>query len=119
MSDKALQDQARAFFGVDDADFSYFTEELAKSDASLGPEAEVPTGDSATASILYGNNARYGSRDINGTTYQVYYFEHGGNYTAESDACGMRYTAWARADVWHHQYLGKCPNKREKWCFVQ
>ena len=119
MSDRSLQDEARSFFGVDNVDFSYFTEERKKADASLGPEAQVRSSEAAAAAVLYGNNARYGARVINGTTYQVYYFEHGGTYTNVADACGTQYTAWARQDLWHHKYLGKCPSGREKWSFSQ
>jgi hypothetical protein len=117
VDDKKLQENAKDFFGTDIADFSYITDDLMKSDAALGPEAEVSSGSQAVAEVLYGNNARYGSRVINGTTYQVYYFEHGGTFTNSNDACGTTYTAWARQDVWHHKYLGKCPNQREKWSF--
>ena len=119
MSNKTLQEDARVSFGTDGADFSYITEDLVRSDAALGPEAEVSSGPQVLAAVLYGNNVRYGSRVINGTTYQVYYFEHGGTYTNSNDACGNKLTAWARQDVWHHTYLGKCPSGREKWSFSQ
>jgi hypothetical protein len=113
MSDRDLQDAARRLFGTDAVDFGYITEELLASDAKLGPETEV----SAGAGTVYGNNARYGARVINGETCQVYVFEYGGNYTNPGDACGTSYTAWARQDIWHHTYLGDCPSGREKWSF--
>lgn len=103
--------------GVSNDSLDYITVESILADEKLGDDLQV--GQDVAAATLYGNNARYGARVINGTTYQVYYFEHGGDYQNANDACGTAYTAWARQDVWHHTYLGKCPNGREKWSFNQ
>jgi hypothetical protein len=97
--------------GAESVDFSYITEDLIASDANathvefLGREAALTT--------YYGNNARYGAwTDGNGTTWQGYYFDW-----APNDACGST-RIWFCSVDWHHTYLGKCPNGREKWSFT-
>lgn len=111
-----VQQKTRELLG-NGRDYSYITDDLVRADAALGAEREVKAEANA---ILHGNNARYGARVINGTTYQVYYFETLADAYNPNHACGTAQTWWARMDIWHHQYVGVCTNiGRERWQFTQ
>jgi hypothetical protein len=117
---ETIRQKTREILG-EDIDYGYITDDLVAEDAESPDDMEVRSvGKNVDLVVWYGNNARYGTRVINGQTYSVYYFDHGGSVTNANLACGNRVRgAWVRMDMWHHRYLGKCPNGREKWSFSQ
>lgn len=118
LSAEAIRQKTKEIFGKDDIDYSYTTDETIAADAALGQEFEVSAEDRTVT--WYGNNGRYGTRTMNGQTWQVYYFENNSNQIADwANSCGTNYTWWARMDLWHHAYIDTCPNRRERWSFTQ
>lgn len=71
---------------------------------------------------LWGNNARYGTRTINGVNWQVYFYEYGDANSRPPTsnrglACGTGKTWYLKMQDWHHVYDGTCPSGRERWKF--
>jgi len=106
-----VKQKTRELLGGDDIDYGYITDDLVQKDSALGPEVELK-GDKAINTVYIGNNPRYGAMDINGTTYQGYFFDY-----APGDPCGSSHVWFVTVD-WHHNYVGKCPNGREQWTFT-
>lgn len=105
---------AEAFGSV--ADLSYITKEIVDADNKRNTAEPFGDNKSLTATVWYGNNARYGARTVDGVTYQGYWFENDGAATL-GGICSEKATGFVTVD-WHHKYLGKCPNGREKWSFT-
>ena len=96
-------------------DYSYITDELVAQDAARNDDPR-PFGkdDAAVNTTWYGNNARYGAREVDGVTYQGYWFENDGY--GNPDGCSTAYTGFVTVN-WNHQYLGVCQSGRERWAF--
>lgn len=109
-------EETKRRLGEEGVNFDYLTDELISQDAERDEAKPFGSDDDVqTNTVWYGNNARYGARTVGGVTYQGYWFENDCN--GGPDGCSIRCTGFVTVR-WHHRYLGRCPNGRERWSFT-